>query len=503
MTELYNGSCQRILHSAEGLCLESYVRVMLTTGVFNSDIESFIHHYFNGIFQQCKENITFEMYYEGCDTYSRKPVIISKNYIVIHVMFRDDVDSSNISIDYLGTNLTAVSELFDGQNRDTCSGQILKEFVKVNLMDGIICPSKPLMISKFLACAMIQINITDYNVTKNKTGTFIYDLNLFLSEKDILRIGHTQIQICMDTYIKTTEDYAKFKNQAPKSETFFMYLISLICLCCSVVCLITTIAVYLLLPPLQTQPGVNNLFLSVSLLLAYVILLIGALPSLQSVACTAAGLFVHFLWLNSMFWMNICSFHMYKSFGNIQVTLQRKATKLYTAYCIIFSAALVCLNIIWSVIRSHGKSVGYGKRSNICYIMYSDMIAYTMTIPVGLVILGNVLMYVAVVYRITRMPLVPANTVKDRHYFIIYVKLSTITGIAWLSYIPVLLTEHFILEIVFTVLVACQGIFIMFAFLCNRRVLNLMAEKVRGNSVSRDRPSKETRSKRTTVTNVM
>ena len=513
MTELYEGTCQRIVHSTPGLCFEAHIRVTFSMDVYGSGIDIFIHSYFKKVFKQLKGLVTFHMYYEELRFDSRKQTILSKDNVVISVIFTDadfidtlvGLHGTAVLIDIISKNETASIELFDEQKRidEICSGKMIRRYViNSHPKPRIDCLSKSIAVSKFLSCAMIQINTTEYSVTENKSGIYLQDLDIFMSNDEFMRIQPTLIQICIDSYINQTTNETKHLNPAIKDDTLTVSLIALICLICSVVSLIVTIAAYLSLHTLQTQPGINNLFLSFSLLLAYISLLVGAFPSVQGMFCKIIGLCIHFFWLNSTFWMNACSFHMFKRFGSIQATTRRNMTRTYIGYCVSSSTVFVCINIIWSLIRSNSLSVGYGKVSNVCYIIYSDMIGYTLTAPVCVAVSVNMVMYMLVIYRVTRMPVVPNSTAQDRQYFMIYVKLSTITGITWLTFIPARLTKNVIVESIFTILVASQGIFIMFAFICNRRVLKLVIEKVNGKRINRSRTSTDTSSNRTTMSKV-
>ena len=49
---------------------------------------------------------------------------------------------------------------------------------------------------------------------------------------------------------------------------------------------------------------------------------------------------------------------------------------------------------------------------------------------------------------------------------------------AWFSYIPVYITSYLVFEIIYSVLMACQGIFITLAFICNKTVLQMLKQKV-------------------------
>ena len=108
------------------------------------------------------------------------------------------------------------------------------------------------------------------------------------------------------------------------------------------------------------------------------------------------------------------------------------------------------------------------------------MIAYTMVLPAGLAVVSNIVMYVVVVYRIGRNSMASAIRNRNSDYFIVYIKLTSITGIVWLSYVPLYLTKHEVFEIIYTFLLTSQGVFIMLAFICNKRIFDMLKRKLKG-----------------------
>ena len=324
-----------------------------------------------------------------------------------------------------------------------------------------------IIVSIFLRCEMIELDLHDFDVNVNTSGIYFQELRYFLQKNDYISSNESYIRVCAKDYIAATE------NIISDSSFFFINVLSIVCACLSVVSLIITLSVYGLLTELRTQPGLNNMFLSMSLLAAYIGLFIGGVRSVSGLWCSIIGLLVHFLWLNSAFWLNICCYHMFRTFGTIRVPIEKKTSWMYHVYCLVNSTILININIIWSLSASGGTSIGYGKHSAICYIFYPQMIGYTMTLPVGIVVASNIIMYGTVLYKI-RKDSFRTSAQTSRRHLSIYIKLLTVTGISWLSYIPAILIRNDVFDAIASVLVACQGVYIMFAFVCNTRVLVLL-----------------------------
>ena len=154
----------------------------------------------------------------------------------------------------------------------------------------------------------------------------------------------------------------------------------------------------------------------------------------------------------------------------MRIPVKKSMPWLYHAYSLTASTVLININIIWSLCISDGDSVGYGKHDEVCYIRNPRMIAYTMTLPAVLVVISNLVMYAIVAVRISRKSVSPSTSNNHNNYSV-YLKLSAVTGLSWSSYIPVYLTGLMFNFFIFCLL-GCQGIFIMLAFVCNKRVIN-------------------------------
>jgi hypothetical protein len=108
--------------------------------------------------------------------------------------------------------------------------------------------------------------------------------------------------------------------------------------------------------------GKNIMFLVLFMLLAQA-LYTGNINT-NSKVCFALGVALHCCWLLSIFWMNICTFHLLRVFSMIWVMSNEAWLKIFVRYhCfdIVMSFVFFALNITLSLLSS-GKS-GYGGRN--------------------------------------------------------------------------------------------------------------------------------------------
>ena len=485
-----------MVHSTSGLTFEAIIQLTPSADSGDNDdnmLRQNLEDYFENIAENCTANVTITLQRANSSSARNFHRGINIGAFIVLIHFKDDVDfvdrlisldDSVISIPSSDINGQGLKDTYDANspNKYSESNRKLKTIsTKLDLrlsahqpknIEGTTLSAqepinleRTIVVSKFLECEMIELNLDNFDIRRQEAGIFFGELSLFLSNNDFMETNQSQIRVCARDYIPSPEILDRHSSPS------LINILSISCACLSVISLIITLTVYSLFAELRTQPGLNNMSLCISLLAAFTGLFIGGIRSIDGLWCSLVGLLVHFLWLNSVFWLNICCFHMFRTFGTIRVPVDKKTSWMYHVYCLISSTVLININIIWSLSVSNGTIIGYGKHSSVCYIYYPQMIGYTMALPVGLLVVTNIIMYITVIYKIKKDTF-SASCQRSHKHFSIYVKLSTVTGVSWLSYIPAILSRSYVCDVIFSVLVACQGVY-MFAFVCNRRVLNL------------------------------
>ena len=334
------------------------------------------------------------------------------------------------------------------------------------------------MINKLYVCPFIQIHIDDFPCKiENDFLIFAEDAAF----KQIIKVlsrweyeirGET-IDICLkdfeDVYLNMP--MSKSKTGVSAREPFHpKHIISLVCVCFSILCLLVTIVTYGRFSSLQSQPGINNMILSVFLLFAQSFYQFGSgQNSVSDWACSMIGGICHFLWLSVMFAMN--SYCIFKKHYLISPKYEMKQTVRNIIYVTCSSLLFVFVNLITSLVVSNGQNSGYGGR--LCYLSSPIMQLITFVIPSALTLLVNGAMFSYVVNEIRKVGSSTTMLNKKRNYLRIYVRLSALTGLTWtFGFLQIVLKVE-ILELIFIILNASQGVFIMVAFVLNKRVLSL------------------------------
>ena len=120
---------------------------------------------------------------------------------------------------------------------------------------------------------------------------------------------------------------------------------------------------------------------------------------------------------------------------------------------------------------------GWLRWSDLLYnIIYGILITFVS--PVGILIVSNMIFLVVTIWRISRTPRPHGTKSLDRNNALIYIKMSTLTGICWIFGFLRLWTEIEIFELLFVLINASQGLFLMLSFVCNKRILDNFKELV-------------------------
>jgi len=192
--------------------------------------------------------------------------------------------------------------------------------------------------------------------------------------------------------------------------------------------------------------------------------------------CSAKGLLLHWFLLSSFTWMFICTYNMVKVFVNIRdnLSLSQSSQKSFLKYACFAEGLSSCLVIgLVTVSIVKDDTIGYG--GNSCYIQRADFILYFVVVPVAIAVVANIVMFVMVIVKVSGLPEMEVGSrTKDRNNMIIFVKLSTITGITWIFGFLHLVIGVSVSEFLYVIFNASQGVFIMTSFVVKQRVYRLL-----------------------------
>lgn len=337
-------------------------------------------------------------------------------------------------------------------------------------------------ILKSTFCPLTEVNLENITFTAFMLKVLLEDLDFAIEIplESIYFVRHKtgyiiRCSVCKDDY-DTGISYIEFLEQPkPLFELGPAFtLFSLICTIASLFSLFITILTYLLLPVLRTVPGKNNLLLATCLFLAQTFLLCASILPLEpeSVQCRLLGLFLHYFWLSTFCAMNTCSYHMFYIFSSFSRSLEpdNKMFFKYFVFVLTSPLAVIVINIGANAASSNGLNYGYGDIR--CFVDTSYSVIFGFLLPAMFIVILNFIFYICTFYRIHQSPTLQSN-MQNRRNLVIYVKLCTVTGIAWPLLFIDTLFDMSIFSFVATFFNALQGLAMFLAFVCNQRVLGV------------------------------
>ncbi|KAI8794443.1 adhesion G protein-coupled receptor E4P, partial [Biomphalaria glabrata] len=143
---------------------------------------------------------------------------------------------------------------------------------------------KLLSLSSLMLCKYVSFNATEYQLTVNDTVTppdvsISIDFNvtkiIIKDNKDLILVKVTDegiLNVCVDLLDRILQESERNSKKSGKEciekNCLIEYILTLTCFSLSALCLLLTMLSYLMISKLRTMTGLNNFFLSCSLLLA-------------------------------------------------------------------------------------------------------------------------------------------------------------------------------------------------------------------------------------------
>ena len=350
-------------------------------------------------------------------------------------------------------------------------------------VDGNVCSESTILpFSKMQFCPYIDIDLDEWDIEiENGFLTIEKELTAASFTKWEYEISEDILHICLDDFHSIYAALPSLITLKPQTDDTIgpKRILAFVCIIISLVSLLVTVVVYLLFSKLQSQPGINNVILCTCLFCAQALYQFGAgQTSLSYWECSVIGAFCHFFWLSVMFSMNSCSVQMFLIFkSSVKLTPKfgLKHTLKYVSYVLLASLVGVVVNVTVSVIKSDGNKSGYG--GNICYISSYSMNLVTFIVPTGCTVIANLVLFAYVVFKIEKSNVSSTKMNLERNYFGVYARLSTLTGLTWIFGFMLLFVESDVLEYLFIIFNASQGLMIMLAFIFNQRVFSLCCQE--------------------------
>ena len=333
-----------------------------------------------------------------------------------------------------------------------------------------------LRLTPLLICPMVVLEAEEY-VRNDETDT----LTIVASNSSFVPTGidseGSDLYLCVDDYLSV---FAKSDVRSPCSKSQVgentgsvrstpAGILSFSCTVVSLSFLALTLAVFAYFKELRTTSGKCAMCMVAALFLAQAVFEFGAEQTENAGLCVALGVLAHYLWLSATFWMNACTVLLFYRLAfplHARLTLQSHSrVLLVTSLYAFLSPALVVALAVAANYNVHGD-LGYG--GAICYISRATTREMAVALPVGVLVLVNVVLFLVTVVRLRREQR-PRSSREGRVGLLACVRLSVLTGLSWLA---LFLHESGprvqVLQYVAIVLFGLQGVVVFASLVLNR-----------------------------------
>ena len=405
-------------------------------------------------------------------------------------------------LDDIDVDVAEYKMLLIGQN-DADDGRGILWFDEVDLapMAGK-CDSafsiqpNPFCLRTELHSKEFEIDVVNRRMTRAHDDDLLSETQHYITFSMLLTTESDEsVVVCADEYFSQLHVF-----EMDDQSDYELEVLSLISFSCSSLSLAVTFVIYCILPELRTLPGLNTMSLVLHLFFEHTFMIVAETADVRvSWLCSAVGVIIHYNLLAGFFWMFVCTLHMLKVFVKIyEKTPSTHTRSIFIKYLVFtesMSAILVACNIVFAIVLlDHSAEFGYG--GQLCFLSHHLLIYCFMFAPLFLVLLANIGMFAYVMWRVFHLPDMTDCSNKDRNIVIIFLKLSSLTGITW---ILGFFSYSRLIRYAFVIFIAGQGIFIMTSFVMNRRVLNMLRSRFR--KLKHDKKSGTTRSDFLSVVN--
>uniref|UniRef100_A0A2C9LWY4 G-protein coupled receptors family 2 profile 2 domain-containing protein n=1 Tax=Biomphalaria glabrata TaxID=6526 RepID=A0A2C9LWY4_BIOGL len=346
-----------------------------------------------------------------------------------------------------------------------------------------------LTVSSTLTCSFLTFQQTNFTVQWNKFNeveNILVTLDVGGTKLNISNMSdfnsmevtrNNELHVCakiLDKYVKKSRESRNVNR--PMNEA--LNILTYACMGASELCLLLTLVTYLAFPELRTVPGINNMFLSLSLLLAQLALILASNSYGPSTLCTCIGIVTHFLWLWHFTWSFLCSLHMFRVFTAKIPSHVTKDDNFWlrllklTSVSLLGPVLIVTAVVVYSYVTS--KTIGYGQY--LCYLDSSSSIGVSVVAPVCLVSFCNLIFLaitIASIHQVNALLTFVSVKIDQYHNLVLYVKLSSVTGAFWIVTIVAEVGDIDVLRILAILFNGLQGVSIFISYICNPRVYHL------------------------------
>ena len=324
----------------------------------------------------------------------------------------------------------------------------------------------------------MKLNETGYRLFDNHS-IYVYALNQIFHAHQIEYYGRFAY-ICspykdMGPSVNNNSAAAVNATVIMFTFTYLQSFISFVGLLVSMMALLIMFVMYCAYKQLRSVAGMCAMSLAFALFIAQGLFLFGMPRTDLHSVCLSLGALMHYFFLAAFFWLNVMSFDIYRTFSD---SYEPSAPgcggrfACYFFYAWITPACIVGVALSLDFFQYAEDIYQPHYAEHICWIVRRYALLFMFALPLAILLAMNIIMYI-----ISLLKSITSNKEKGRGRLLLYIQLSFVMGLTWIFAFIATLTNMWAFWYVFIAFNSFQGIFICFAFVCNRKVFRIIKSK--------------------------
>ncbi|XP_046849389.1 uncharacterized protein LOC124442921 [Xenia sp. Carnegie-2017] len=321
-------------------------------------------------------------------------------------------------------------------------------------------------------CYGRRVNLSSEEYVKFKNLSIFYNRTQKIYDFGEYDIRNGEIFICISDGL---QNKTRTINWTADSSTTVGEYLTFFGLIISMVSLFLVIITHFLFPELRNLPGKNVMNLSISL---FLVQLFWLLPDMDNhdVLCHVMAALKHYLFLVSFVTMAMIAWDTLKTFASKTVAKKRSKSEENKKFfkCAVITWTLPALFVIICVVLDRTDSYAVYVNDLVCWFDNEHAQNYLFVLPVGILLLFNVVVFSLTVYYIQRSSsgasIIHHGEGHRRKMLWIYIKISSLMGFSWLFGFLYLAVGSLAFSYLFDIFASLQGVYIAVAFVMKKTI---------------------------------
>ncbi|XP_022083309.1 uncharacterized protein LOC110975275 [Acanthaster planci] len=330
-----------------------------------------------------------------------------------------------------------------------------------------------------LSCLLETFNGSLFHQSAENATSLVYiPTGDVFDREQYIETADGEIQVCSFNQPNGTRNRTQFFTLFEYSPV--QQILSIVGNSISMLAAVITFVTFAVFKELRNRTSSPIMNFTISLFLAQLIFQLIGVGTGHEAICTAIAVLAHYFFLVSVMWTGVLAFILHRAFAKTRQSAveqghRRDGVLLPAAFAWGVPLAITLSCLILHLCDCTDLPLQYGN-SQICWIGNGYVNIVVFGVPIGIVILANVILFSFTVRgiwqtkRVTKAVQSKSEIQQVKEELVIYIKISSLMGFTWITGFAAAISDVPALWYVFILLNSCQGLLVCISFVCNRRV---------------------------------